>query len=155
MTPAQRPAIVTMPITLALFFGGGVGGVALASLLAPDSILANFVGLLALPFAFITGMQFWLGFALFSALIHGVRRLLGRAEAPRESVANARAVPPGAYAFLFTSAAASIGSGFIIGLVSTRTGVFSTLLIYLLVGLVYGVACWLLAGFGFLPFPEE
>lgn len=144
-----------MPITIALFLGGGVGGVALATFLAPDSILASFVGLIALPAAFILGMQFWLGFALLSALLHGVRRLLGRVESQLLPIANDRAIPPGSYAFLLTSTAFSVGSGLIMGFVATRTGFFATLLIYLPVGLGYGITCWLLARCGFLPFPEE
>lgn len=155
MIPTQRPAIVTMPITIALFLGGGIGGVALATYLAPDSIVANFVGLLALPFAFLTGMQFWLGFALFSALVYGVRKLAGRVDESSSSVAGDRGVPPGSYSFLLTSLVVSVGAGVVMAIVATRLGFLATLLIYLLVGLAYGVTCWLLARSGYLPFPEE
>ncbi len=155
MTPTQRPAIVTIPITLGLFFGGGVGGVCLATYLAPDSIISSFVGLLALPLAFLTGMQFWLGFALLSALVYGIRRFLGRTIEPPSAMAGDRGVPPGSYAFLLTSLVASVASGVVMAVVATRLGFFATLLTYLLVGLLYGLTCWLLARSGFLPFPEE
>ena len=154
MTPTQRPASVTIPITAALFFGGGIGGVVLANYLAPDSVIANFVGLLALPFAFLTGMQFWLGFALLSALVYGIRRLVGQINELPSSMAGNRCVPPGSYSFLLTSLVVSVGAGVIVAFVATRLGFFATLLIYLLVGLFYGLTCWLLARSGFLPFPE-
>lgn len=154
MTRTQRPAMVTIPITFGLFFGGGIGGVGLATWLAPDSILAHFVGLLALPIAFITGMQLWLGFALISALAYGVRRLLGRVDKAPSSMAGDRGVPPGSYSFLLTSVAVSVAAGVVMAIVATRIGFFATLLTYVLLGLVYGLTCWLLARAGFLPFAE-
>ena len=155
MTPAPRPAIVTFPITVGLFFGGGIGGVGLASFVAPDSIIGNFIGLLALPLAFITGMNLWLGFALLTALLHGIRRLLSRDPKSLPPLMGDRGVPPGAYSFVLSSLATSAASGLVMAFLATRLGFLATLALYLLVGLSYGVACWLLARTGFLPFSEE
>jgi hypothetical protein len=151
----QRPAIVTFPVTVGLFFGGGIGGIGLASFVAPDSIAGNFIGLLALPLAFIAGMNLWLGFALLTALLHGIRRLLSRAPGSVPPLMGNRDVPPGAYSFVLAALATSAASGLVMAFLSTRLGFVATLALYLLVGLVYGMACWLLARSGFLPFGEE
>ena len=42
-----------------------------------------------------------------------------------------------------------------IALVGSTRGVLFTLVLYLLLGLGYGTACWLCARSGYLPFPTE
>jgi hypothetical protein len=132
-----------------LFLGGGVAGAQLATRLAPDSLLAPFVGLFSLSFPFVVGMHLWLGLAILGALWRLVtrRRLRGNF-APGE-------VPPGSFAFVPTCVVLSGGAGFLMALFGTSLGFVRTIGLYLLIGLTYGMACWLMARSGYLPFPEE
>ena len=47
------------------------------------------------------------------------------------------------------------GGGLLIGIFGSTLGVLVTTGLYLALGLSYGVACWLYAKNGYLPFPHE
>jgi hypothetical protein len=154
--PVQRSPWITFPLTILLFMGSGIAGTLLAEALAPDSILAGFLGLFTLPLAFLLGMYLWLGLAILAAIGRLFRWLLGR----RRGLQSDRSVlpsqiPPGSFAFVPASVVLSGFSGFFIALVSTTLGFLATLGLYVGVGLVYGLACWLLARTGYLPHLEE
>jgi hypothetical protein len=151
MTVLRRPIALTFPILAVLFLGGGIAGLVYAQRIAPDSGLAVFAGVLALPAAFVAGMQLWLGLALFAVFAGSARRLLGGRPQARPPV---NVVPPGAIAFVFTSLATCLLAGLVLGAVATSGGFLSTFATVFSVGVVYGVLCWLLARNGFLPFPE-
>jgi hypothetical protein len=151
----QRAASITIPITLALFAGGGAAGAALANAIAPGSVVGAFFGLFMLPAAFIGGFYAWLGLALLNAIGQWVRRRRGRNGAatpiPREPD---RMVPPGSIAFLLMSLVSSAMAGFALAFLSTEWSLGEAWALVVLVGAAYGVLCWLLARSGFLPFPE-
>lgn len=130
---------------IAMFLGGGIAGVALASALAPDVPLARFFGLCALPLAFIAGAHLWLGFAL----IRGMLLVVKRRALP--SFARSGAIPPGAIAFVFTSLGISIPLGFLIAIAPNRLGFAPTLAVFVVLGAGYGITCYLLARNGYLP----
>jgi hypothetical protein len=151
----QRSAVITIPVTMALFFGGGAGGVGLASAVAPNSIIASFLGLLSLPFAFIAGMHLWLGMAILTLLVQLPKRLLSQTATQDSQRGKHEFIPPGSVAFAFTSLVTCSVSGLVIAAVATRLGFISTWALYVAVGVVYGTTCWILARTGFLPFPED
>jgi hypothetical protein len=59
-------------VLVLLFLGGGSFGVWLAGRLAPESILAQFVGLFSFSLPFAIGLQSWLGAAI---VVEVIRRL--------------------------------------------------------------------------------
>jgi hypothetical protein len=133
-----------------LFLGGGAAGVGLSRSLAPESWAAQFVGLFSLSLPFAIGMQAWLGFAITTELWRAVKRG-GRPanDAPRA------AVPGGSFAFVPTCVLLVGVAGLLIGIFGSTLGVLATTGLYLALGLSYGVACWLYAKNGYLPFPHE
>jgi hypothetical protein len=154
--PVQRPASITIPIMMVLFFGGGVAGIALAKAIAPQSAVGVVAGFLMLPAAFIAGFYTWLGIALFDALVKFVRRGRPRA-APSAATgppAPALAVPPGSLGFLFTSLLISLMVGLVLAFLSTKMASSMALAAVVLAGTGYGMLCWILARSGYLPFPE-
>jgi hypothetical protein len=149
-----RSAWKTVPTTFALFLGGGIVGAEMAHRLAPGSMFASFLSLMTLPLAFAAGMYKWLGFSVVAAVLEWFDRLAHVAffrNAPRP--AGNEAVPPGTIAFIPAALAATGGCGVIVGMVSSSSFI-STIGIYLVIGLIYGVLCWSLARKGFIPFPE-
>lgn len=146
---------MTIPVTLALFAGGGAAGAALAKALAPGSVVGAFFGLFMLPAAFIGGFYAWLGLALLDAIGSFVRR--GGRRIPRDTAKTpvaARAIPRGSIGFVFVSLAVSIMTGFALAFLATESKFLTAWSLLVAAGTGYGVLCWLLARSGFLPFPE-
>jgi hypothetical protein len=137
-------------VLIVLFFGGGSFGVWLAVRLAPESILAQFVGLFSFSFPFAVGLQLWLG----AAILIEIWRLIGR-RGRRLPPEERSATPPGAFVFVPTCGLYITASGLLIGLFGSSLGVMATTVLYLLLGVGYGVACWLFARAGYLPVPQE
>lgn len=151
----RRPAIITFPVMIAVFFGGAIMGFLSASILAPEFPFAVWLGLCSLPLAFLIGAHLWLGLALLRTLT----RLLsnpgqGRKHRATPLPAQSDAVPPGAVVFVFTSLGISALAGFVIAIAPNRMGFLPTLLAFLLPGGLYGIGCYLLARNGYLPVYE-
>ena len=70
MSSKKKSGWITFPLTMFLFFGGGLAGARLSSYAAPDSVFAGMSGFLMLPLAFLSGFQFWIGFAILAVLIY-------------------------------------------------------------------------------------
>ena len=136
-------------VLVALFLGGGALGVALAGRLAPDSWLAQFVGLFSFSVPFVIGLQSWVGFALATALWRTVTR------GARSPMDRQREVPGGSVVFIPVCAGLVAFAGLLIGLFGSSIGMIATVGLYLVLGLGYGVACWMSARSGYLPFPPE
>ena len=132
-----------------LFLGGGLLGVGLSQWLAPDSILAQFVGLFTFPLPFVVGLQSWLGLAIGLALwrtaLHG----------PMTPDERRTAIPAGSFVFVPASVTLIGCAGFLVGILGSSLGILATLGLYVLAGLGYGTICWLCARSGYLPFLPE
>jgi hypothetical protein len=137
-------------VLITLFLGGGSFGVWLSGRLAPDSILAQFVGLFSFSFPFAIGLHLWVGTAIVVELFRLIARR-GRRLAPEERSATM----PGSFVFVPTCAVIVTSAGLLIGVFGSSLGVLATTGVYLLLGLAYGVACWLFARAGYLPIPQE
>jgi hypothetical protein len=146
----QRSVWIQAAILAVAFFGGGAAGVGLSGRLAPDSAIAQFVGLFTFPMPFVVGMQLWLGVALITAVW---RLLRGRSLAAAAAIRAG--VPPGSIVFLPISVALVGFAGLLIGILGSPLGLLATVGLYLLLGGFFGTACWLLARSGYLPFPRE
>jgi hypothetical protein len=144
--PPRSPWRQALTIAI-LFFGCGVAGSLLASALSPDCLAGAFIGAFAFPVAFAAGMPCWLGLALLTALWGRVRH------GPRKP--RPHEIPGGSVAFVPVSVAVVGAAGLVVALCDSRLGFAATAALYLLLGAVYGVACWQLARRGFLPFPVE
>ena len=148
----KRVSVWVQVFVLALLFlGGGAAGVGLSRSLAPESWAAQFVGLFSLSLPFAIGMQAWLGLALTTEIWRAVKPG-GR---PADDVACADSIPGGSFAFVPTSVLLAGVAGLLIGIFGSSLGVLVTTGLYLALGLSYGVACWLYAKNGYLPFPHE
>lgn len=134
--------VIALVIT---FLGGGLGGVVLAIHLAPETPFVAVIGMFSFAFPFLVGMQLWLGFAIFITVWRFVRR------ASEPSAGNQ--IPSGSIVFLPTSVVLVTFAGMFVGIWS-ETGFLSTVMLYALLGSLYGTVCWLLARSGFLPFPS-
>jgi hypothetical protein len=149
-------------VTGGLFMGGPAVGLVLSQALAPGSAFASFVSFAMLPLAFVVGMHLWIGVALLKGLAWLVRRLVQwitrRHRRPEEDVRPSGAEPkviPGSFVFVPVSAGMAGLTGVCAGLVS-RAGFIPTVSAYLTVGMLYGVATWLLARAGYVdPFDLE
>ncbi|MDF2771408.1 MAG: hypothetical protein K0S86_902 [Geminicoccaceae bacterium] len=152
LTPREPSALALIASLVVLFLGAGVIGVTLAETFAPDSFLAAFVGLFALPLAFGLGIQLWMGVALFRAILV----LLG---ARRRSGAWVRRSPtgpiPGTWVFLPISSAAGAIAGMIVGLLSSAYSGWLAWLVFWTVGTLHGLTARRLARAGYLMPPEE
>jgi hypothetical protein len=137
-------------VLVLLFLGGGSFGVWLASRLAPESILAQFVGLFSFSLPFAIGLQSWLGAAIVVEVIRLIARR-GRRLPPQQRSAT----PPGSFVFVPTCAGLITCAGLLIGVFGSSLGVIATTGLYLVLGLGYGVACWLFARAGYVPIPQE
>jgi len=132
-----------------LFLGSGVAGLGMSRSLAPNSWAAQFVGLFSLSLPFAIGMNLWLGFAITTELWRAVRR---RGHPAR---GEASPIPPGSIAFVPTCLVLVGFAGILIAILGSRLGVVLTVALYMALGLLYGVTCWLYAKNGYLPFPQE
>ena len=94
-------------------------------------------------------MNLWLGFAITTELWRAVRR---RGHPAR---GEASPIPPGSIAFVPTCLVLVGFAGILIAILGSRLGVVLTVALYMAVGLLYGVTCWLYAKNGYLPFPQE
>lgn len=146
---SQRPVWTQVLVLAALFLGGGAAGVALSQRLAPQSFLAQFVGLFSFAVPFVAGMNLWLGSAIVVELW---RRVAGRRSTLQASRSD---VPGGSAAFVPVCGVLVPFAGLLIGILGSSLGVLGTVALYLLLGLSYGTACWLFARLGYLPFPQE
>ena len=148
--PHGRPVKWQILVLVLLFLGGGSFGVWLALRLAPESILAQFVGLFSFSLPFAIGLQSWMG----TAIVVEVFRLIGR-RGRRLPPEERSATPPGSFVFVPTCAGMITCAGLLIGLFGSSLGVMATTALYLLLGVGYGVTCWLFARAGYLPIPQE
>lgn len=133
-----------------LFLGGGSFGVWLALWLAPESFLAQFVGLFSFSLPFAIGLQSWMGTAIVVEVIRLIARR-GRRLPPEKRSAT----PPGSFVFVPICTGVITCAGLLIGLFGSSLGVIATTGLYLVLGIGYGVACWLFARAGYLPIPQE
>jgi hypothetical protein len=133
-----------------LFLGGGVAGLGIARAVAPGSFVAEFFGTFALPLSFGIGMQAWLG----TALVTEAWRTIRRGFRPLAKTGEVR-IPPGSLVFVPVSVLLVGGAGLPIAVFGSSLGLLTTIALYLTLGVAYGVACWLYARNGYLPFPQE
>ena len=148
--PGGPPVKLQLRVLVLLFLGGGSFGVWLSGYLAPESILAQFVGLFSFSLPFAIGLQSWLGAAIVVEVIRLIRRR-GRRLPPEQRSAT----PPGSFVFVPTCAGLITCAGLLIGVFGSSLGVIATTGLYLMLGLGYGVVCWLFASAGYLPIPQE
>ncbi len=141
----RRSALMTFPIMVSVFTGGGILGFVLTAALTETGSIARLLGLCSLPLAFILGAKLWLGYALVRLLVH----LLRRGGWPRFTQSGA--IPPGSAAFVFTSVAMSSILGIVVALAPSRLGSLPTLTLFVGLGAGYGILCHRLASNGFLP----
>ena len=151
--PRGSPLLSFFLIAL-LFLGGGVFGVELAEIMAPDSILAQFVGLFLLPLSFAIGMQLWLGFALLMAIGHLIVYVFRKKKSVSQQPATPFTAPPGAFVFLPVSLFLSVAAGILTAIVSSLN-FFLVFFVYICVGAIYGTVVWMIARSGYLPLPES
>ena len=145
----RRPAWHQVGVLALLFLGGGAAGVGLSWSLAPESVVAQFVGLFTFPLPFVIGLQAWLGLAIGVAMWRtAVRGPVAPADARAET-------PAGSIVFVPVSVAFVSAVGLVIGILGSSLGILATLGLYVLLGLGYGTACWIAARSGYLPFPTE
>ena len=145
-----QAAWVQATVVAILFLGGGAAGVGISQALAPGSWAAQFVGLFSFSLPFAIGMHAWLGLAIVTE----VWRAIARRGHPA-SRSSEVAIPSGSFAFVPTCALLVGFAGLLIGIFGSSLGVLRTTGLYLTLGLFYGVACWLYARNGYLPFPHE
>ena len=146
---ADRSNLTRGLSVLMLALGGGVLGAVLGNSMAPDSEVAMAISCAMLPLALLSGLGLWLTAALWL----GILRLLGsvfvaRWREPWEK--DKRFVPPGSVLVLATSTAYSIGAAIVVSAVSVKATLVSTLALFMVVGVLYGVVGWRLARSGFL-----
>lgn len=142
----KPPAIIAFPVMTAVFFGGAIAGLLLALTLSPQFPFAVWLGLCSLPLAFIIGAHLWLGLAMLKMTARFLRNPDHGGDHAQSS-----AVPPGSIVFVFTAPGISALAGFILAIAPNRMGFAPTLLAFLLLGVVYGIVCHLLARNGYLP----
>lgn len=131
-------------------------GAELANGLAPHSAIAEIVGFFALPVSFFIGIVGWLGMAVLGALPKLVRLIRHKDRSSgQEKGSTGSAVPPGSFAFVPAAVVPCSLCGLVVGTSSTTLSFIVVVLLYFVLGLGYGAACWKLAQSGFLPFPEE
>ena len=148
----MQPATGAQVLVLALLFvGGGAAGALLPAWLAPGSFAAEAVGFFSFVVPFALGMQAWLGLAIVLALWGHIRRLR-HPDAVRPTRAD---IPSGSFVFVPISTTIVGIAGLVIGLLGSSLGVLGTFTLYLLLGLLYGLACWTAARSGYLPFGLE
>ena len=144
-----RPVWLQVLVLAMLFLGGGALGAGLAVWLAPESILAQFVGLFSFAVPFLVSMHLWLGLAVAVAIWRTFRR------GPRSPRDARKEIPGGSIVFVPACAGLAAVAGLLIGVFGSSIGVIGTFGLYLLLGTVYGAYCWLFARSGYLPFPHE
>jgi hypothetical protein len=113
-------------------------------------MLAQFVGLFSFSLPFALGLQSWMGAAIGVELARLIARR-GRRLPPEERSAT----PPGSFVFVPMCTACVACAGLLIGVFGSSLGVIATTGLYLVLGVAYGVACWLFARAGYLPIPQE
>jgi hypothetical protein len=148
MQPATGAQVLVLTL---LFFGGGVAGVLLPAWLAPGSFAAEAVGFFSFVVPFVIGMQAWLGLAIVLAVWGHLRRVR-HPDAVRPTRAD---IPSGSFVFVPISTTIIGVAGLLIGFLGSSLGVIGTFALYLLLGLLYGTACWVAARSGYLPFGME
>ena len=150
----RRSPLLLLVILATVFFGAAALGAGLAALFAPDSQAATFVSFLLLPMALIAGFQAWLGLAII-ILVPGFLIRLLTGNRPPASVRNGEFVPPGSVVFLPIASGLGFAGGAFVGLVSDAHAAWLVILVYWLAGTGYGLALWILARTGYLPFPDS
>jgi hypothetical protein len=139
-----------MIVVAILFLGGGAAGLGIARSVSPGSWAAQFVGLFTFSLPFAVGMHAWLGLAIVTELW----RALTRRRRPAADAIDTH-IPPGSFAFVPICVLLVGSAGLLIAIVGSQIGALWTIALYLTLGLLYGIACWLYARNGFLPFPHE
>ena len=147
--PTDRPSWL-VALSLVVAFGAGpILGMWLAHVLAPGSMVADATGMFAFPLAFAAGLQAWLGFAIFSAVLHLFRR-----RARQTLPTRGPDVPPGSFVFVPLCITAGLVAGLVVGWMSDTQTMLTSLMAHVSVGALYGAAVWRLARSGYLPFPD-
>jgi hypothetical protein len=157
MTTGRAPSQRSLGclVTSALFMGAPIPGLVLSQSLAPSSGVAGLVSFVMFPLAFVLGAHLWLGFVLLAALwrLVGkfVRWLARRPPRPddRPPTPAGPQVPPGSFVFVPVSVGLSGLAGVCVGFLSPA-GFILTVGAYVFLGMLYGVAVWLLARAGYV-----
>jgi hypothetical protein len=150
----ERSPWAQLATVLACFFVGPFAGLRLGLRLAPESDLAQTVGVFALASVFVGGMVVWMGLGVVVVVGSGLLNLIrGRRPGPATLRATERLVPPGYRSFVILGVSLGAASGLLAGLV-TPLGVGAAVLAWSALGTAYGVLLWAAAHYGWLPFPE-
>ena len=147
-------SLPTIGALLGLFLGGAAIGVGLARFFAPHSWLADLVSFFALPVAFTAGLQAWYGLALLGLMFRLLRRPVSGVH-PATVPSPSPRQPSGSFVFLPLSSGTGALAGLLVGLMSPTSRLWLVLLVYWLVGTVYGLLAWRLAQKGVLLPPES
>lgn len=154
MNVVRRRSEGVQALTLVgVFILGPLLGIALASVVAPQSGVVGMVSALTFPLVAFGGLMAWLGLAVLSLLLDLLMCLLRR-EWPDRAGADEFVVPRGHGAFLWMGLGGGVLAGLIAGAASVTWPLFAATLAYALVGVVYGALLDRLARAGWLPFPD-
>lgn len=158
MSSPQRPHFLTQVLVSGtVFLSGPPLGTYLSKSVAPDSVIADFVGFSMLPFALITGLQLWGLCADLKAIYHWVMRLSkkSRGQSSKSYSEQSGSVPSGSFLLIVYFTAVTTLAGLITTAVSTVEGGLGTILLkYALLGMIYGSVCWSLVCCGYLKFDD-
>ena len=150
----ERPMFVTIGVLILSFFVGPLLGLGLSQALAPGSQLAWMASTVAFAVAFLSGLLAWLGLGVSAVIFSGLGNFMReRIDASVKSGPADALVPPGYGAFVVLSVVSAGFAGVVVGIASD-TSLLAVVGLYGFVGVGYGLALWLLAHHGYLPFPE-
>jgi hypothetical protein len=148
-----RSAWLQLTAVFGGFLVGPYGALRLSATLAPGSELVQTVAVFAFVLIFVGGTLIWTGLGIAAVLVRTVPGLL-RGRLPAWPAGESqRAVPPGYGAYIVLGAAFGLLVGAVSGLATDLT-VTATITIWTLMGTGYGLALWLAARHGYLPFLE-
>jgi len=144
-------------LQLAVVFGGFLLGpyaaLRLGILLAPGSDLVQTVAVFGFALVFVGGTLMWAGLGLAVVVLRALMSLLGGRRPSWPAGKTERAVPPGYGAYVVLGAVFGLLVGFVAGLATERT-LLAGVVVWSLAGTGYGLALWLAAHHGYLPFLE-
>jgi len=145
---------VSIGVLILSFLIGPVLGLGLSQAMAPGSQLAWVASTSAFAIAFLSGLLAWLGLGVAAVIFSGLGNFMrGRTDAAGSSGPADALVPPGYGAFVVLSLLFCSFAGAVVG-IGSDASLFATLALYGFTGVGYGFALWLLAHYGYLPFPE-
>lgn len=157
MASSSPSPVFAALFSMVLFLGSGIGGAWLGRHMAPGSVVANLLGFLMLPMAFLVGMQLWMGAAILAWLVRLVFRRPRppstiMASMPREGAGETRS---GAWVFVVVCPLFTLPAGLVTGWLSESYRILPVLGLYAAVGLLFGIAVWQLAKRGYIDLLEE